>query len=65
MVLLHPFILLRPSAARVVDWLPSSLNGLGDATKPATEPAKNTVELIAVGPSMLNTARTTAKGKRN
>ena len=41
------------------------MNGLGGATKPATELAKNTVEQIAVGPSTLNTARTTAKGKRN
>ena len=64
-VLLRPAILHRYSVAKVVGWLPSSLSGLDDARLPVTEPAKSTVEQIAVDPSMLNTARTTAREKRN
>jgi len=44
--------------------LQSNLSGLDDAGLPVTEPAKSTVEQIAVDPSTLNTARTTDKEKK-
>ena len=64
-VLLRPVIPRKSSAERIAGWPRSSLSGCNAGRKPGGGPTKDTVEQIAVEPSIGNTAGTTAYGRKS